>query len=286
MKIWIWVKENIFSINETKSLHENWSFWSAIILPFIPVLFFALPLFEEVTLQSNVSATGYVVFIEVFSFPLWIVSSSLVFGIMVGRFHGSKQRAKAIIQRDATIEETRKQNEFSNYLNHRDHFHKYLQPIAENYDLKVDAFKIYSIFFSNSTPYSVDINIANNVFEKKFNELLWDKLKKNPSQTYEELDMTLQGFSKSIGILSIVEVTRFDDKIFESILSKYQNLYSAVIEYSFEKKDTQEIANNNINSLVNSFNIWIINNVKAPAIDGSNLFYYENLSKKNSDQSL
>lgn len=134
-------------IDASKPLHKNSLFWFAIILPICVSLLLSIPLMKDLNLTF--SGEGYNLFLTTFKFPLWISSSSLIFGIMVGRFHGSAQRAERINQ-------GRSQNNFSNYLSHRDHFQKYMQSVSHGFDLSIDAFKIYGIVFSKSTPERVD----------------------------------------------------------------------------------------------------------------------------------
>ncbi|MDP2153227.1 MAG: hypothetical protein Q8J66_06175 [Methylotenera sp.] len=147
---------NTFKIDESKSLQENYIFWLATCAPVAIALIFAFPLMFK--LNFDFSKEGYQYFLESFKFPFWIGSSSIVFGVVIGRFHGSAQRA-------ATLNSTKVQNNFANYLNHRDHFQKYMQTVSDEFDIKIDAFKIYGIIFSESTPELISIKLSQGVSE-------------------------------------------------------------------------------------------------------------------------
>ncbi len=139
-----------FCINGEKALHKNFLFWFATLFPLILAFCFAYPLTKGLEFAGTVEA--YSNFISIFKLPLWIASGSLILGVTVSRLHSSEQRA-------ITIKQSINQNNFSNYLNHRDHFQKYLTPISEHLSLDVDPFKIYGIIFSTSTPYNVSVMI-------------------------------------------------------------------------------------------------------------------------------
>lgn len=127
--------KRLLEIQESKPLQQNLIFWLGVMLPIVIAILLAIPIVLE-GLVFKFSTNGYKYFLEMFKFSLWLSSSSLIFGVMVGRFHGSAQRV-------ATLKATREQNNFSNYLNHRDHFQKYMQNVADEFDIKVDAFKMY-----------------------------------------------------------------------------------------------------------------------------------------------
>jgi len=186
-----------FKINEAKPLQQNIIFWIATLLPIVISIFMAIPLTKS--LVFDFSYNGYAEFLRVFKFPFWIASSSLVFGVMVGRFHGSAQRA-------ATLKATREQNNFSNYLNHRDHFQKYMQNVADEFDIKVDAFKMYGILFSKSTPELVHIKLSDDISEyilSKFESNFWEKMKfaaKTIIFSVQEVNIYFPRFARDIGI--------------------------------------------------------------------------------------
>lgn len=219
--------KKFFVIDESKALHENRSFWLALGVPVVIAVIFALPIILAGKLEFNFSDKGYDYFIQLFSFPLWIASMSLVTGVMVGRFHGSKQRAKAMKQAQA-------QNEFSNYFNHQDYFCKHLDEIAEKHGVKIDKLKIYKIIFSGSSTSEVKVNIASNIFDvfKGALEQLQAEvaLCNDKQRKFDLILKNLEPFSKSIGIE--YEAPKFNYQSLETILVVYKEFYIEVISYS------------------------------------------------------
>lgn len=195
-----------FKIDESKSLQENYIFWLATIIPIVIALGFASPLI--IKLNFDFSKEGYQYFLASFKFPFWIASSSIAFGVVLGRFHGSAQRA-------ATLNSTRVQNNFANYLNHRDHFQKYMQTVSDEFDIKVDAFKIYGIIFSESTPELISIKLSRGVseyFTSKFSSEFWEKMKlASPEYSITEVNIYFPRFAKEVGInAEKIKVTNYD----------------------------------------------------------------------------
>lgn len=246
-------------IDETKALHRNQIFWIAICTPMIISILFSIPLWKG--LNFELSYTGYKFFLSHFSFPIWLLSGSLIFGVMVGRFHGSAQRATLITQAQS-------QNNFSNYLIHREHFQKYITPLAEEYDLKVDAFKIYGIVFSNSTPIRLNINLVSGIYrhyETQLNYHFWSKMKfaaKTNSFNKQEVNIYFPRFAKSIGInAEACEFKTFEE--IKSIMTRIRSLYRRAMEYGMTRSDSDELMENEESGIAEvngSFNKWSVEN--------------------------
>ena len=248
---------NYFYINGEKALHKNFLFWLATISPLILALYFAYPLIDGLKLSGTVEA--YSNFISIFKLPLWIASGSLIFGVTVSRFHSSEQRA-------ITIKQSINQNNFSNYLNHRDHFHKYLTSISATFDVKVDSFKIYGIIFSSSTPYNANVMLSSGIsdfFCEKFETEFWSKMKFSaPNFTKEEVNIYFPRFAKSIGI-NAEHITLSDFEELKSLLVKVRKIYRRAMEYGVTREQPesfQEIEESGFSILIGEFSEWASEN--------------------------
>ncbi|XQF92103.1 hypothetical protein ACOBV9_11305 [Pseudoalteromonas espejiana] len=92
--------------------------------------------------QPDISA-----FIKYYSFPISLLSLSIVFGVMVARFHSSKQKAKS----NSIIEANNAVNIF--YKNH-DEFHKYTERLLipdGSVFSSIDSVECYRFLFKTST---------------------------------------------------------------------------------------------------------------------------------------
>ena len=242
-----------FYINGEKALHKNFWFWFATLFPLILAFCFAYPLTEGLKFAGTVEA--YSNFISIFKLPLWIASGSLIFGVTVSRFHSSEQRA-------ITIKQSINQNNFSNYLSHRDHFQKYLTPISEHLNLEVDAFKIYGIIFSSSTPYNANVMLSEGIFDffsEKFENEFWFKLKfSSPNYTQQEVNIYFPRFAKSIGI-NAENLTLSDFNELKLVLIKIRKIYRRAMEYGMTRKapeSFQEIEESGFAMLIGEFSQW------------------------------
>ncbi len=249
-----------FKIYESKSLQENAIFWISTITPIVISIALGLPIILN-GLNFDFSAEGYTFFLNEFKFPLWISSSSLILGVMVGRFHGSAQRA-------ATLKATKEQNNFSNYLNHRDHFQKYMQNVSDEFDLKVDAFRMYGILFSESTPEQVMIKLSVNVtnfLESAFESHFWSKMK-NSSKTQpyqmEEVNTYFPRFAREIGI-NAEKLTLNNYADLKAVLIKIREIYRRAMDYGFNRTNqasSAEIEESAISQLIGEFDSWAVKN--------------------------
>lgn len=248
--------KSCLTIDESKPLQQNFIFWLATILPLLIAVSLAVPIIFE-GLIFKFSTIGYQHFLEKFKFPLWFSSSSLVLGVMVGRFHGSAQRA-------ATLEATKVQNNFSNYLNHRDHFQKYMQNVADEFDIKVDAFKIYGILFSESSPDEVVVKLSGNIsdfisvtFEREF----WSKMKFAATVlpfSVEEVNIYFPRFARDIGV-NAEKLTINDYNALKEIMVKIRKIYRRSMEYGFTRINQQsniEVEESGISQLIGEFDLW------------------------------
>lgn len=256
MRTYLLKLKHLLEIQEAKPLQQNPIFWLGVILPILIAALISIPIMLE-GLVFKFSTDGYQCFLEKFKFPLWFSSSSLILGVMVGRFHGSSQRA-------ATLKATREQNNFSNYLNHRDHFQKYMQNVADEFDIKVDAFKIYGILFSESSPEQVAIKLSSNVSEfvaTTFKSEFWSKMQfasTVPPFDAEEVNIYFPRFARALGINA--EKLGINDYVsFEKIMINIRKIYRRSMEYGFTRVDQNsniEYEESGISQLIGEFDLW------------------------------
>lgn len=151
-------------IDETVGLHENCSFWLAILLPIAVCLClmgcFYYQLYQEGGGSFNFTQPGAAAFIKYFSFPISLLSLSIVFGVMVARFHSSKQRA---VSNDAAI----RNNAVNYFYKTHEEFEKYCAKITNMKDnnIKISrADACYAMLFSESNPYSPSLLVSESFF--------------------------------------------------------------------------------------------------------------------------
>lgn len=248
------------NIHESKPLQQNFIFWLATISPFFIAFLLSIPLLTK-GLIFDFSTDGYKYFFECFKFPLWVLSSSLIFGVMVGRFHGSAQRA-------ATLIATKEQNNFSNYLNHRDHFQKYMQNVADEFDIKVDAFKMYGIIFGESSPEKVVVKLSDNIcefFSLAFEEQFWSKMR-FAAQVLPfdsiEVNIYFPRFSRAVGI-NAEKLKLSDYSELKTTLIKIRKIYRRAMEYGFTRVNQPsniEAEETGISILIGEFDLWANDN--------------------------
>jgi len=242
-----------FYINGEVALHENFIFWFATLFPIFIALYLAYPLAAGLEFSSTVE--GYSNFTSRFRLPLWVASGSLIFGVIVSRFHSSEQKA-------ITIRQSISQNHFSNYLNHRDHFQKYLKPISDNFGVEVDPFKIYGIIFSTSTASNANVVLSVGVFDffrDKFETEFWVKMKFSaPDFTKQEVNIYFPRFAKSIGInAENIELNDFGE--LKELLIKIRKIYRRAMEYGITKNSpdkTLEFEESGFSELIGELSLW------------------------------
>ena len=243
-------------IHESEPLQQNFVFWVATITPIFIAVSLSMPLVIK-GLIFDFSTEGYEFFLNCFKFPLWVSSSSLIFGVMVGRFHGSAQRA-------STLSATKEQNNFSNYLNHRDHFQKYMQNVADEFDIKVDAFKIYGILFSESSPEQVVVKLSDNICEflnRSFEDEFWSKMRFSAQTTpFESMEVNIYfpRFARAVGI-NAEKLKIYEYNELKGTLVKIRKIYRRAMEYGFTRinqPSSIEIEDNGISMLIGDFDSW------------------------------
>jgi hypothetical protein len=106
-----------FEFNEMRPLYAARVFWVFILIPIFVSLWLALPLFDGFMFVR--SYEGYDNFTKRFSFPIYILSGSILFGVVIGRFHASKQRAASLVLTEVN-------NNFSNFFEHKRMFFEVL----------------------------------------------------------------------------------------------------------------------------------------------------------------
>ncbi|WP_394222303.1 hypothetical protein [Alteromonas gracilis] len=151
-------------------------FWFATLFPLAIALVLSIPMFSST--KFDLTPQGYSKFVELFSFPLWIASGSIIFGVLVGRFHGSVQRYEALRQ-------TESNNNFSNFIEHKKLFFEKLdfdgitfkarltvESDEENLhlsdyimDFRLDKERLYKFFFSQNSYKNFDISKRVNLIE-------------------------------------------------------------------------------------------------------------------------
>lgn len=146
-----WYKR-LYMIDETVGLHENLSFWFALVLPFLISLLlvglFSYQLYEEgkhyfVFTQSSITA-----FIKYFTFPISLLSLSVVFGVMVARFHSSKQRA---VSNGVAL----RNNSVNYFYKTHEEFEKYCKKLVDSEECRLLMLRsdiCYGVLFCSSSP--------------------------------------------------------------------------------------------------------------------------------------
>lgn len=133
-------------------------FWLSIALPAlasITLIVLALPDIGAACFSPDC----YSGFLSQFQLPIGVLSLSLVFGVMVGRFHGSAQRV-------AVYEQNQANNTLRSYFDHRKYFHEWLVTL---HGKQIEAFKyihldssarLYSRLFEDNSPAKVSTTLT------------------------------------------------------------------------------------------------------------------------------
>jgi hypothetical protein len=152
-------------IDEDKSLHMHLVFWFPILLFVSLGISLTIPFW----CLCWPNPTDYDILLKQLGFPVFVASLALPITIAIGRFHGSKQRAKANKLNETNIA-------FNHYFDHKQYFNDYLQKTAipELYRdlITVDNPEIlYSLFFPNNQINRQDFTIDKERFDKKLNAM-------------------------------------------------------------------------------------------------------------------
>lgn len=145
----------LIEVDPSKPLHKNHSFWLAICTP----MAFALILSVPITIDAGGLCWTFECqrrFIEQFQLPIGILSLSVLFGVMVGRFHGSAQRV-------ASYRQSQEHNTFRNFYDHRKFFsewftHLHAKKIESLEYIKLESpTRLYGRLLSENCPTFVAI---------------------------------------------------------------------------------------------------------------------------------
>lgn len=182
-KIMTWFGQN-FGLHPDKPIYKHWLFWLAILIPAVFSLWLSIPIIPGLEYFCR-GTECYTNFSRMFKFPLWILSGSVVLGVIVARFHFSLQRSKAIEQTERNLELTSANNNFKIYCEHKDYFKNYIKAsslIIKERDeitgihrkcayLNFDQDKIYKFFFSANSMSEVETRLTKVEFKRIFNEI-------------------------------------------------------------------------------------------------------------------
>lgn len=153
-----------FAIDETVGLHKNNSFKLAIFLPiavsFLFICLFVVQLVLENQFRLSFSQSGLNAFISYFSFPISLLSLSIVFGVMVARFHSSKQKAKS-------NEITERNNSVNYFYKTHEEFDKYCNKLIQSKYCHIEGVRseiCYRILFESSRPENPNLFVNDNFF--------------------------------------------------------------------------------------------------------------------------
>ncbi|MFK3873419.1 hypothetical protein [Pseudoalteromonas rhizosphaerae] len=153
-----------FSIDESVGLHENYSFRLAIFFPVaVSILFivlFSFQLWSDDLFRFNLTQPEVTEFIKYFTLPISLLSLSIVFGVMVARFHSSKQKA-------VSNEITLRNNSVNYFYKTHEEFEKYCAKIQEsnkNIFRSIRADTCYAVIFSSSTPTNPSLLVDESFF--------------------------------------------------------------------------------------------------------------------------
>jgi len=154
------------SIDESVGLHKNYSFRLAIFLPVVISIFFiiifSIQLAIEGQFRLSITQPEVNAFIRYFSFPISLSSLSVVFGVMVARFHSSKQKAKS-------NEITERNNSVNYFYKTHEEFEKYCQKLVESNECKfyrIRADIVYRLLFEHSIPESPSLVVGEQFHNK------------------------------------------------------------------------------------------------------------------------
>ncbi|WP_405601201.1 MULTISPECIES: hypothetical protein [unclassified Pseudoalteromonas] len=273
--------KQFFKVDETVGLHENFSFRLAIFLPvviaalIISVFSFQLWLkgqFRFVFSQPEVSA-----FIKYFTFPISLLSLSIVFGVMVARFHSSKQKA-------VSNEITLKNNAVNYFYKTHEEFEKYCTKLVnsnENHFKNIRSDTCYASLFSSSMPeapsmiasesffraiesfYSVYANNFINYLDSNEYYLAKSRSirKMGPRHDFSKgLKSKLNRLGVRFSFIgSVAELTNVEEDL--------SNFYCSIFElFNFPGLDNRLYANERLNNMHRKWTIFIKNHPKYIAI--------------------
>jgi hypothetical protein len=152
-----------FKLHPNKPIYAHCLLWLAVFFPIFLAVAFSWPLMTNLT--YDFTKEGYDLFLATFRLPLWLLSGAIVFGVIVARFHFSLQRSKSIEQSEKNLQESKRNNNFKMYYEHREVFNDFVKDIHFEIAIKqqgiryvtcgeldIDITRAYSYFFSSNSP--------------------------------------------------------------------------------------------------------------------------------------
>ncbi|OJF67567.1 hypothetical protein BK026_01470 [Alteromonas sp. V450] len=229
---------NPFVVDEKLPLHKLSAFWLPIIIFLTPAIALALPYFCLCWPETS----NYDLLLKQLGFPTFIASLCLPLTVAVGRFHGSKQRAKA-------NNLTESNNTFNHYYSHRQHFVDYLKTKESSLfnDIIVlnDAYLLYSFIFDKNSETEVTFNLNFNNVKERLKSYYIGQLSVRRLEVFTRLVETSQmngvldnvlaplGLSLDWSRWYILVNERLDQDKFEAILvERVVDLFVAITSFS------------------------------------------------------
>ncbi|WP_423187096.1 hypothetical protein ACO1PK_02440 [Alishewanella sp. d11] len=137
-------------MRENKTLMQLWQFWFALVLPILLGLGLGIWIDYYNNLTFDLTKHGLNTFLDYFKLPLSLASLSIPATALVAAIHRSEQTL-------VTIQESKRQNTFSNALKHREEFIKLLKEMETELDITFfDKYKFYKTLFKNNTNNNFD----------------------------------------------------------------------------------------------------------------------------------
>jgi len=175
---------SVFKISPDKPLHKCSLFWLSIISPLVVAFCVSIPLFLELSLCFSNECYSY--FLGAFKLPFGVASLSIIFGVMVGRFHGSAQRAVA-------NQLALSNNKHKSYYDHREAFTKWIENQLEKDRNKYifisleNSLVLYKRIFPSNTTNSISVNYCSENLTSQFKEL-WEGIDYELKYTIEQYE--------------------------------------------------------------------------------------------------
>ena len=239
--------KNLLIIDEKKALHHNFLFWLVTVAPLLIGLLMSIPLMKGYELTA--SQYAYENFMSIFKLPIWVMSSSLIFGVMITRFHSSKQRSTQIsFAIDA--------NNFNYYLKHRESFFEMLDQKKDSIELlKFTSYnKLYNLYFPNSSYKNPEFKVNHqDLFKKlieesnvktnaeKLESLGRKMVKKeivDANSFLQNLNITCSSLGFQIDLTSYVNNANYKDtnvaELFELVIEDLSEILIMALHFSFD----------------------------------------------------
>ena len=273
---------------------ENKTLWESKLLRWVIIFGAVIAVFSSLVIINStdnlalcVNSACFTSFLELFDFPLKVLSATFFIAGFIAVIHRSKQTYHQ-------IEIAQEQNQFSNYFTHKKEFIDSISRFAEERNvLLASKSERYHKFFPTNTPYQLDIiskgeSDKNSIIFELAGEynVLIDELKgfdfndkSAASPVFANWVTKFMLFSKKLGVIPIKTrainsnsihhfmiykelPTNFSDYIYTIELLIWDWVYFCLPKEKHDKlelKDAYEF-NNNINKTINEF----LSNVVEP----------------------